>query len=513
MLQVSIIIELIRSWPRALFWLATLGQATIWFLVPALFYASPPGDLPYALAIGHEYQLGTHLGPPLAYWLAEAMFVLFGGSLVGVYLLAQICVVVTYWAIFTLARAIVGVRHAAIALLLNVGIYAFGLPSPEFGPPIVAMPLTALALLHFWRGIGEERQKAWYAFAVDIGLLLLTSYAGLILVALMAGFLATSTRGRRALGTIEPWIAGVVVVVVLFPHLIWLDVGGNAVLASADVARAAPALASGLVNAGWLVMVLVAGHAGLALIVLLASGWRLAAPPPSPAIERPALDALAQRFIYLFALAPGAIATLVAALAGESAPAGGVAPHVVLSGLAVVVFAGERITMHRQRAVGILWALLALTPPALAVMAIVVLPWVVAVDLNVVQPAAAMGRFFAESFARRAGQPLTVVAGEARTAALVAMGAPSRPSLYLQADPRRSPWVSAAAVQKRGAVVVWIATDTAGAVPQAIKASFPDLVAEVPRSFERRIQGRLALLRVGWGVIRPENAPALPLRR
>jgi len=29
-------------------------------------------------------------------------------------------------------------------------------------------------------------------------------------------------------------------------------------------------------------------------------------------------------------------------------------------------------------------------------------------------------------------------------------------------------------------------------------------VAEVPRAFERRMQGRLPLLRIGWAVIRPQ---------
>jgi len=30
----------------------------------------------------------------------------------------------------------------------------------------------------------------------------------------------------------------------------------------------------------------------------------------------------------------------------------------------------------------------------------------------------------------------------------------------------------------------------------------------VPQTFERRVQGRLPLLRVGWGMIRPASAPA-----
>ena len=136
-------------------------------------------------------------------------------------------------------------------------------------------------------------------------------------------------------------------------------------------------------------------------------------------------------------------------------------------------------------------------------------PWTAGADLNIAQPANAMGAFFADSFERRTGQPLAVVTGDPRTAALVALAAPSRPSVFFDADPARSPWVTADDIRKKGAIVVWLASDTSPAPPADIKAYFPDLVPEVPRVFDRPVQGRLPLLRVGWGVIRPGSvAPA-----
>src|SRR5499427_11154017 len=131
MRHVSIFIEGLRSQPRVMFWLATLLQAAIWWLVPSLFYAAPPGDVPTVLAVGHEFQLGTDLGPPLAFWLAEIAFFLAGRSVVGVYLLSQVCVVVTYWAVFALGTSIVGAQHAALAVLLMVGVAAFTVPTPD----------------------------------------------------------------------------------------------------------------------------------------------------------------------------------------------------------------------------------------------------------------------------------------------------------------------------------------------------------------------------------------------
>ena len=137
------------------------------------------------------------------------------------------------------------------------------------------------------------------------------------------------------------------------------------------------------------------------------------------------------------------------------------------------------------------------------------LPWL-NVDLRVAMPAQAMARFFAETFERRAGAPLQIVAGDPRTAALIALGAPSRPSLSLNATPERSPWVTPEAIKAKGAIVVWPTTDTAGTPPAEIKERFPELVPEVPRAFERSVQGRLPLVRIGWGVIRPQSQPVTP---
>ena len=137
------------------------------------------------------------------------------------------------------------------------------------------------------------------------------------------------------------------------------------------------------------------------------------------------------------------------------------------------------------------------------VAATVALPWAAAVDLEVSKPADAIGQFFTETFRRRTGKALAIVIGDARTAGLVAFASPDRPSLYRDGSPERAPWLSDEAVREKGAVVIWTATDNAGTPPAALKERFPDMVAEVPRTFDRSVQGRLALLRFGWAVIRP----------
>jgi hypothetical protein len=79
-----------------------------------------------------------------------------------------------------------------------------------------------------------------------------------------------------------------------------------------------------------------------------------------------------------------------------------------------------------------------------------------------------------------------------------------RPHLFLDATPERTPWLSMERFNETGGVVVWRASDTAGTPPDDIARRFPGIVPELPRSFERLVNGRLPLLRIGWGIVRPK---------
>jgi hypothetical protein len=506
MFYVPLYFEAIRSRPVLVFWLATLTQAALWLGVPALLYTAPPGDLAQVLAIGHEFQFDSDVGPPLAFWAAEIGFRLAG--LFGVYALSQICVVATYWCVFKLGSEIVGLPQAAIAVLLMVGISLFTVPTPDFGPPILTMALWAFVLLHYWRAVVEGRRRSWYALGCGAALIFLTSEAALILLGTLVVFTIMTERGRAASEKLEPWIVAAVLVCFLFLHLLWLEGATDSL--TPTIARLRDAGIAEKNTLAWirLLIVLILAHAGLAILVVLAAGWPGTRTGPTPALRRSAVDPFANSFVKVCALVPAFLATIFAVVLGRPLPIGGAAPLVVMSGLAVVLAAGDGIELFHQRILGFAWASLLILPAMLVPLVMILLPWTLGSDLKVAEPAAAMGRFFAATFQSRTGHPLAVVTGDVSTATLVALGAPSRPSVYFETDPQRSPSVSPDDIRKKGAVVVWLTADTTPTPPPEIKAYFPDLVPEVPQIFERRVKGRLPSLRVGWAVIRPVSVPA-----
>src|ERR1700688_2057213 len=304
----SLVVELIRARPRLVVWIVVLAQASLWLIVSLLLYRSPPGDLAMVLAYGREYQVGTGLGPPLAFWLADIAFRAAGNHMFGVYLLAQLCGVAMFWALYLLARAIIGGQQAVLAVLLTMTIAAFSWPSLEFGPLVLSRPLWALLLLRSCGLIGKNRRNVWFAWSIEAGLLLLTTSAAPGLLLLVAGFAVATARGRRMLMSFDPLFALLVIVVLVLPYLIWL------IRADALAMPHWPAIADLSARAlHWAALLggLLAAISGILMLAALNSGWLNRKPEEAPIIYRPPVDPLAREFVYFFAIARALARSLI----------------------------------------------------------------------------------------------------------------------------------------------------------------------------------------------------------
>jgi hypothetical protein len=497
----SLVIELIRARPRLVVWIVVLAQAALWLFVTLVFYRSPPGDLAVALAYGREYQVGTDLGPPLAFWLGDIAYRAAGGHMFGVYVLAELCSIATFWSLYLLGRAIVGGQQAVLAVLLTMTVTAFGASNLEFGPLVLARPLWALLLLHSWELIGQKRRNAWFAWSIEAGLLLLTTSSALGLLALLAGFALASARGRRMLESRDPLFALLVVVALALPYLIWLI---RADTLAWPHLPAISELSARVTHWGWLLASLLLAMAASLILIALNSAWFTGNREEAPIIYRPPVDPLARDFVYFFAIAPALGGSLIAGLFDLDRVVGGTGIALMLSGLAAVVATGDLIHLRRQRMLRAVWAAAILTPALVTISAALFLPWTASNAVATSLPARSIAAFFGDSFERRTNQRLRAVAGDAEIASLIALGS-GRPHLFLDASPQRTPWLTPAKFNQSGGIVVWRAADTVGTPPPDIAARFPGLVPEVPRAFEWLVNGRQPLLRIGWAIVRPKS--------
>jgi 4-amino-4-deoxy-L-arabinose transferase-like glycosyltransferase len=502
---VSLPIEILRTKPRLVFWLAVLAQAALWILVPSLFYAAPPGDLAELLSVSRHFERLTTVVPPMAYWLAE--IAMRGAGFFGVFVLSQVCIVIALWATFMLGRAMLGERHAAIATLLMTGVYFVTVPTPDFSPAILATPLWALALLHFWRAVAQDRQLYWLALATDLVLLLLTTYLATFLIGLLVLFAVSHTRSRSKLTSPGAVVAALIVLFMLIPHAVWLKVSGSLILPALPNLRSADLIEKNVYALARILGLLLIGQAGLVIMMVVAASAFRKPHAEAALIERSPPGEFASAFISYFALVPPLLLVIVAVITGYSGSVS-FAPVIILSGIGAVFAAGNIVAIYRQRTAVFTWFVFLLAPPVIAVMTAMLLPWTAVADPRVAMPSKEMGRFFTENFERRTGQKLQFVTGEPALASLIAACSPSRPFVFGD-DPSLLNLQTQDDLFDKGAIVVWRATDSAGTPPIDIRTRFPDLVPEVPRVFERRVEGRLPQLRLGWAMIRPK-AQMLP---
>lgn len=498
----SLIIELIRARPRLIVLLVVLAQAAIWLILPLLLYRSPPDDVATVLAFGREYRVGTDLGPPLAFWLADIAFRAAGSHMFGVYLLAQLCAITTFWTLFLLARAIVGAQQAVLVVLLTLTVTAFGSPGVEFGPMVLARPLWALLLLHSWQLIGQNRRNAWFAWSIEAGLLLLTSSAAPGLLLLIAGFALATRRGRRILMSFDPLFALLVIVVLVLPYMIWLIRADMLALPTwPDLAD----LRGRAMHWGTLLGGLLLAISGILLLAVLNSGWYVRNPEEAPIIFRPPVDPLARDFVYFFAVAPTLAGSLISGLFNFDRVVGGAGIALLMSGLAVIVVSGDLIHLRRQRMLRSVWALIVIAPALALIGVTLFLPWTGSAEVSTSMPGRAIASFFSDNFERRTNQRLRAVAGDPMLAKLITLDK-ARPHLLLDATPQRTPWLTPAKFNETGGVVVWRASDTSGTPPPELLQRFPGLVPEVPLVFDWLVTGRQPLLRIGWAIVRPKGA-------
>jgi Dolichyl-phosphate-mannose-protein mannosyltransferase len=496
----SLVIELIRARPRLVVWLVVVLQAILWLAVSLILYRSPPGDLATVLAVGREYRVGTDLGPPLAFWLADIAFRAAGNHMFGVYLLAQLCSIATFWTLYLLARAAVGGQQAVLAILLTLTVLAFSAPGLEFGPLVLERPLWALLLLHSWQLIGQNQRNAWFAWSIEAGLLLLTTSAAIVLIGLVMVFALATARGRRILMSFDALFALLVVVVLALPYLIWLIRAGGSILPPLPPIAS---LSGQAVHGAKLFGGLLLASLGIAIVSAFNYQWFDRTQDEAPVIFRPPVDPMARDFVYFFAFAPALIGCLISGLFGLDRVVGGAGIALLMSGLAVVVACGDLIHVRRQRTLRTIWAAIILAPALAVSLTTIFVPWTTNREVATSLPAAAIGRFFDDSFERRTNHRLMAVSGDSELATLISLS-PLRPHLFLARAPERTPWLNMDRFNQTGGVVVWRAADTGGTPPPDIAKLFPGLAPEVPQAFDRLVNGRQPLLRIGWAIVRPK---------
>jgi 4-amino-4-deoxy-L-arabinose transferase-like glycosyltransferase len=160
--------------------------------------------------------------PPMVAYLTRLGTWLAGDSVLGIRSMALLATILASALLYVLAVTLFGDRRIGLLSVLwfNVPPYAvyFGLVMFPDTPAILFWVLTCVGLALVWR---SGRGEWWYLVGVAMGLLLLSKYTGVFLALGIVAWLLLSTQMRRWLKRPEPYIAGLIALILFSPVILW----------------------------------------------------------------------------------------------------------------------------------------------------------------------------------------------------------------------------------------------------------------------------------------------------
>ncbi len=520
--------RLARRW----FWLLVAVHVSAWTAVPALVYPSAPLDAVEMRYLGHEWQWGYHKHPPLPAWMAEAAAVACGGGFFGVYLVAQLGMAATLWAVWRLgldllpaARGHSHLRHAPAprgrgenrdstpwAALLGACLveccYWYTFATAEFNNNIAMFPFWATTVLFLHWALESGKNRWWIAAGMSLGLCMLCKYTGATLAATMLLFMLLHPTARKSLRRPGPWLAGATATLVFLPHWVWAAANGFPTLeyAAARAVAGPPWIGHlwcPLKFAAWQLLLL----APMAWAALPLTGWpwRLRAIVPEERFRRDFLAAMALGpFVLLLAASAATNQRLLDAYGSQLW---------MFTGVLLLFCVETRPTAPALHRAFVRCGFVGAVFLAAVAVHVAATPYVTHKPLRVHCPSKKLASAVWAQWTRRYSAPLPVVAGDWWLAAQIALHGPDRPVIYGSAEvhrldmgPRSSPWTSDEELIRRGGVIVWDDVGCRDNPRKTLEPRYPGIeFLEKPLSIPWRTGAKIPPLRVGVAIVPPRG--------
>ena len=194
----------------------------IWTVQCSLLQSVLSIDIYETIVWGSQMQLGHSKHPPLSGWIGYFASWSTGHSDWGMYLIAQLCLGAGVFFTFKLARLFFDRYRAATAALMLYLLVYYTPSEMKFSTYFVEIaiaPAAAYALLSALRG-GKIWQ--WLILGALCALGILNKYSFGLILAGFALIVLTRREYRRSLLTAGPYLAALVFLLVISPHLKWL---------------------------------------------------------------------------------------------------------------------------------------------------------------------------------------------------------------------------------------------------------------------------------------------------
>ena len=198
-----------------------LTHLVIWTLIPSITNHNLPLDTIEALAWGSNLDWGFDKHPPLSALAVEIFYKIFGPQDWVYYLLSQLFVITAFYFVFKLSKEILNTeKHALLSVLLLEGIYFYNFTTPEFNVNVCMLPFWAMTGYFAYKCLKDNLTKDYIIFGIVAALGFLSKYLFIyLLVGIKIFYIFYIKKNNFKINYIIP---GVIFLLILTPHLIWL---------------------------------------------------------------------------------------------------------------------------------------------------------------------------------------------------------------------------------------------------------------------------------------------------
>ena len=480
---------------RRIFFIFCFLQLSLWTLSPTFTYSSLPHDVAEGLAWGNQWMLGYSKMPPFTAWML-AIFTKVGNGVIGlpIYLLAQICVIITYIFVWKLSVRLANQKVALLSILLLVGILYYNNNSANITPDTMSTPMWAAIIFFTYTSFKDNKLLSWYFLGIALALAMLTKYSAIILIFVLLICTLSTKETQQRYKSKGPYISIAISLLIFFPHLIWsINHNFSAIqyilhsALSGDDNPLTTVAFEPLIGRHFAVFIGAIISQTSAFLPVFILAWPLWLSLKKGGKQKPIIqDSFDRNFIYTIAFGPYVVTLLYAALSGGNVIPRWSTPYFSFIGLWLILVLRSKLTNRVLKQVifsSFIVFFSILIGRTIYVLSMPIYKNTSGNDLYFNMPSIVTETY--NIWKKHYSNPLLYVSGDHYLTAYVTDYSNNKLIPFFDADLSSSPWIELNDFKKRGAIFVFQNYGEFN-LPDKIHHKFPSLIYAGNYKFQNR---------------------------
>lgn len=198
------------------------GFTLLWVVLPSLVQPAYRPDVIELMIAGKEWVLSTRKHPMLPAWFLEILNMLTNRVYACPFIASQICVFLTLFSVYSLARNVLSGRLALLGTFAMLPFWFFTVESIKYNQNTPLIAFWAISTLLVFRAFQTNRMGYWIAAGLSIGLAFNSKYTAFFLVVSILVYMLREPRIRTLWKSPGPYVTTLLAFLVFLPQLIWL---------------------------------------------------------------------------------------------------------------------------------------------------------------------------------------------------------------------------------------------------------------------------------------------------